>query len=239
MIQKNILKIVYSFLLLCFFGIGCSVPFPGDTSGVLLLALLNSNSNSGGGGGTTDPVLSYKFLFVTNGTTQTGLFGAGTVTGGDTICANEKNTNFTSLPGTGTDYKALIVSNLAPIRRACNGTAYCTNIAENSDWVLLPNQDYYKGSTSSPVKVFTTNSAGIVVFPAPGLSANIDPSGAVEWWTGLNQDWTIGDICNNWASNAGGMTGMFGAGNITNENSIGSLFGDPCSSFKRLICVRQ
>ncbi|RHX95712.1 hypothetical protein DLM76_01655 [Leptospira yasudae] len=233
MIRKNILKFVYSFFLLCFFTMSCSVPFPGDTSGVLLLALLNSNS----GGGTTDPVLSYKFLFVT--TTPSG-GSLGTVTGADTMCANEKNSNFSSLPGTGSDYKALIVSNVAPVRQACTA-AYCTNPAQNIGWVLLPNQDYYKGSTSSPVKVFTTNAAGIVVFPTPGLSANIDPGGAVEWWTGLAQDWTTsgGDICNNWSNGTGVFTGMYGAGNVTNENSIGSLFGDACNTPRRLVCVRQ
>ncbi|TGL76462.1 DUF1554 domain-containing protein [Leptospira yasudae] len=237
MIRKNILKIVYSFLLLCFFGIGCSVPFPGDTSGVLLLALLNSNSNSGGGGGTTDPVLSYKFLFVTT-TPSGGLLG--TVTGADTKCANEKNTNFSSLPGTGTDYKALIVSNVAPVRQACT-TAYCTNLAENSSWALLPNQDYYKGSTSSPVKVFTTNSAGIVVFPAPGLLASIDSNGGLQWWTGLNADWTTNgaEICNNWSDGTGGFTGTSGNGNATNTDSISFAFTDPCNTPKRLVCVRQ
>ncbi|WP_244284452.1 DUF1554 domain-containing protein [Leptospira barantonii] len=237
MIRNNILKFVYSIFLLLFFGTGCSVPFPGDTSGVLLLALLNSNA-SNGGGGTTDPVLSYKFLFVTNGTTS-GQLGGGTRTGGDSICANEKNNNFASLPGTGTDYKALIVTNVGPTRIACT-TAYCTNPAENSNWVLSPNQAYYKGTTASPVKVFTTNSAGIVVFPTPGLLTNIDPSAGVLWWTGLSTDWTVSttEICNNWSDGTGGSNGAYGMGNATNDTSI-SFFSEACNLSKRLVCVRQ
>ncbi|MCG6168984.1 DUF1554 domain-containing protein [Leptospira sp. FAT2] len=234
MIRKNILKFVYSFFILCFFGIGCSVPFPGDASGVLLLALLNSNSNNGSG--TTDPVLSYKFLFVTTGPGTTGALGD--VTGADSTCATQKNNNFASLPGTGTEYKALIVSTV-PLRRACNGTANCTDPTENSNWVLLPNRDYYRGTVANPIKVFTTNTAGIATFP---ITAAIDTNGANIWWTGLTSDWriSVGDTCSDWVDGTAGSTGEFGSGAVSNLNSINSGgFSDPCNSTKKLICVRQ
>ncbi|MBM9579648.1 DUF1554 domain-containing protein [Leptospira sp. 201903070] len=225
-------------IIFTFLFIRCSAPFPDLNSGVLFLALLNSGNIQNTTATPGDPNLVLKYLFVTVGT-STGQLGAGTVTGADSVCSAEKNANFSALPGTGSDYKALIVSNVAPIRRACNATANCTNIGENLNWILLPNQDYYRGSVASPVKVFTTNSAGIVLFPT---AASWDLSAANLWWTGLVDDWRIsgGDTCNNWTDGTGGSTGEFGAGAVTNSNTINSGgFSDPCNTPKKLVCVRQ
>lgn len=233
---KNILKIECVYFLFLF--LRCSTPFPDLDSNVLFLALLNSGSVQSTATSPSDPNLAFKYIFVTT-TPRNGLLGAGTVSGADSLCSSEKNANFSSLPGTGSDYKALIVSNVAPIRRACNGTPNCTNIAENSDWVLLPNRDYYRGTATNPVKVFTTNSAGIALFP---IVSFLDSSAANLWWTGLANDWTIsvGDTCNNWTDGTGGSTGEFGAGAVTNANSINSGgFSDPCNATKKLVCVRQ
>ncbi|EJP17176.1 DUF1554 domain-containing protein [Leptospira interrogans] len=226
---KNIQKIIYSFLIVFCFVSRCSVPFPNFNSNLLLLPLLNANNVS-------DPNLELKYIFVAV-TGTTGQIGAGTVTGADTICTNEKNTNFTSLPGNGTDYKALIASTLAPIRRACNATPNCTNSAENVNWVLLPNQDYYKGTVTSPVKVFTTNSAGIVVFPS---LSSIDSNAATTWWTGIEDNWISSpDHCANWTDGTAGGLGQFGSGNALTEISIGALFSEDCSISRKLVCVRQ
>nr|WP_241686744.1 DUF1554 domain-containing protein [Leptospira stimsonii] len=230
--------IKYKYIVFFVFISRCSAPFPDLNSGALFLALLNTNANSQIPSSSTDPNLAFKYLFVTTGT-YSGLLGAGTVTGADSVCSAEKNANFASLPGTGADYKALIVSNLAPIRRACNATANCTNSAENSNWVLLANRDYYRGTVANPVKVFTTNSAGIAIFP---IVSFLDLSAANLWWTGLANDWTIsvGDTCNNWADGSGASTGEFGAGSVTNANAINSGgFSDPCNLAKKLVCVRQ
>ncbi|MBM9502623.1 DUF1554 domain-containing protein [Leptospira sp. 201903071] len=231
---KRILKIEYTIFFFSF-CLSCSAPFPDLNTNLLFLALLNSN---GAQTTPTDPNLALKYLFVTTGTSN-GLLGAGTVTGADSLCSAEKNANFSALPGTGADYKALIVSNVAQIRRACNATANCTSSAENSNWVLLPNQDYYRGTVASPVKVFTTNSAGIVLFP---IVSFLDSSAANQWWTGLADDWTIsvGDTCNNWMDGTGASTGEFGAGAVTNVNTINTGgFSDPCNTPKKLVCVRQ
>ncbi|ALN99687.1 DUF1554 domain-containing protein [Leptospira interrogans] len=229
---KNIQKIIYSFLIVFCFVSRCSVPFPNFNSNLLLLPLLNANNTNN----VSDPNLELKYIFVAV-TGTTGQIGAGTVTGADTICTNEKNTNFTSLPGNGTDYKALIASTLAPIRRACNATPNCTNSAENVNWVLLPNQDYYKGTVTSPVKVFTTNSAGIVVFPS---LSSIDSNAATTWWTGIEDNWISSpDHCANWTDGTAGGLGQFGSGNALTEISIGALFSEDCSISRKLVCVRQ
>ncbi|AOP35058.1 hypothetical protein A0128_15130 [Leptospira tipperaryensis] len=241
-LSKRILKYIpiNAYILLLFISLfRCSAPFPDLNSGTLFLALLNSSAfTQNSTTSPSDPNLAFKYLFVTINPSN-GLLGAGTVTGADSICSAEKNANFASLPGTGADYKALIVSNLAPIRRACNATANCTNIAENSNWILLPNRDYYRGTVASPIKVFTTNSAGIALFP---IVSFLDASGANLWWTGLANDWTIsvGDTCNNWMDGTGGSTGEFGAGAVTNATAINSGgFSDPCNATKKLVCVRQ
>ncbi|QCO38194.1 DUF1554 domain-containing protein [Leptospira interrogans] len=229
---KNIQKIIYSFLIVFCFVSRCSVPFPNFNSNLLLLPLLNANNTNN----VSDPNLELKYIFVAV-TGTTGQIGAGTVTGADTICTNEKNTNFTSLPGNGTDYKALIASTLAPIRRACNATPNCTNSAENVNWVLLPNQDYYKGTVTSPVKVFTTNSAGIVVFPS---LSSIDSNAPTTWWTGIEDNWISSpDHCANWTDGTVISNGQFGSGNTISNASIASGFTLDCSISRKLVCVRQ
>ncbi|TGK34532.1 DUF1554 domain-containing protein [Leptospira gomenensis] len=229
-------KIAFSLVLCSVFG--CSSPFPDFNPGILLLALLNSDSRSNG---FEDPNVSLKFVFVTVGLSD-GLLGAGGIAGADGICAAEKDANFAALPGIGTDYKAMIASSTAPLRTACT-TAYCTNILENSNWILRPNLDYYRGSIASPVKVFTTNSAGIVVFPAPGLIAAIDTNAAKVWWTGLEADWTSSaDSCTGWSDGTAGgglNNGQFGMGARTDTDSMSSGFTDACNLPKSLVCVRQ
>ncbi|XDD50988.1 DUF1554 domain-containing protein [Leptospira sp. WS92.C1] len=237
-VLNRIQKTIYIFLLNVLFLFGCSAPFPKLSSSVLLLGLLNPNGILI----STDPNLALKYIFITTGTFS-GQLGAGTVGGGDTICANEKNANFSALPGAGTDYKALIASQVVPIRRACNATANCTNRAENSDWVLLPNQDYYLGTVASPIKTFTTNSAGIVVFPAPGLIVPMDPAAGTIWWTGLESGWlSSADHCTNWTdgtAGAGFNNGQNGVGNTLSETAIAATFSDACDQPKHLVCVRQ
>ncbi|EMY78721.1 PF07588 family protein [Leptospira weilii serovar Ranarum str. ICFT] len=231
---KHIQKISYYFLVCVFFLTRCSSPFPDLNPNLLLLALLGSNKTEQ----TPDPNLELKYIFVTVAGT-TGQLGAGTVAGADTLCANEKNSNFVSLPGTGTDYKAMIASNVAPVRRACNATPNCTNRVENTNWVLLPDQDYYKGTVAAPVKVFTTNSAGIVVFPAPGLLTSIDSNAATTWWTGVEADWTSSVNCLNWTDGTVGNDGQFGVGNALGGTSIAAAFTLDCGMSRKLVCVRQ
>ncbi|EQA72724.1 DUF1554 domain-containing protein [Leptospira noguchii] len=227
---RDIQKIIYSFLIMFCFISRCSVPFPDLNPSLFLLPLLNSNNTNN----VSDPNLELKYIFVT----VTGTTGQlGTVTGADNICANEKNTNFVSLPGKGTDYKALIASTVAPIRRACNATPNCVNSAENTNWVLLSNQDYYKGTVTSPVKVFTTNSAGIVVFPS---LSSIDSNAAATWWTGIENDWVSSpDHCVNWTDGTALNNGQFGSGDTVSNVSIAAGFTLDCSISRKLVCVRQ
>nr|PJZ90798.1 hypothetical protein CH379_22305 [Leptospira ellisii] len=207
----------------------------------MFLAVLNSDSQTPGPGNPTDPNSSLKFVFTTIGVSN-GQLGAGGAVGADGICAAEKDANFAALPGIGTDYKAMIASTVAPVRTACT-TAYCSSILENSNWILRPSQDYYRGSVASPVKIFTTNSAGIVVFPAPGLIAAIDTNAAAVWWTGLEADWTASaDDCTGWSDGTAGgglNNGQFGSGAKTDTDSMSSAFTDACNLPKALVCVRQ
>lgn len=131
-------------------------------------------------------------------------------------------------------YAALIADGTA--RRACVNPN-CTDPGENIGWVLKPNAIYLQAAGT--VQIATTNSAGIFTFPlsaAPSASAGF-------YLSGLNPDWTTGQICvgagGNWsgtmsATNChGGQAGAFDATSIQN-GIVGCT-----SATNYLLCVEQ
>ncbi|WCL50085.1 DUF1554 domain-containing protein [Leptospira sp. GIMC2001] len=228
------------------FAFSCSIPFPElDELGLLMLAQTRLNPGScstdctsetgdtGSGNGASSEN-TRKYIFVTQGTSNGNLGG---VSGADTICQNEKNNNFASLPGVGTDYRALIVDDTN--RRACaNGNPNCVTTAGNNiNWVLQPNTEYFR-STPTEVSLFTTNAAGIFVFG--NLSNPFNNTASDKWWTGLDSDWrSAGDRCLNWSDLSSLEQGSYGSGNVTNGVAIVDAFGDDCDQSLRLLCVRN
>ncbi|PJZ68460.1 hypothetical protein CH373_16905 [Leptospira perolatii] len=212
--------------------VSCSKPFPSGDEAILLL---NPNFL----GAIADPALSYKYIFVTVTPRTGGLSG---VAGADGICATEKDTNFATYPGIGTDYQALVVGTG---RVACT-TAFCSGgSAENSGWPLLPSTAYYL-NYPAPVRVFLTGTHGIPG-TTPGVSGfpldqPFSSNGALQWWTGLAADWTSspGEDCSTWGDGTGGSFGQLGTGGFTNDQAINSTFSSACNTSPvQLLCVRK
>lgn len=241
-----------------FIGLSCSKPFPSapilDLLVIQDILSYSSTTNSSGtgdgsgdsngtGDGTTDgttdgtgdgtaeetPADTRKFIFPTQSTYNGNLGG---LTGADSKCATEKTTNFSTLPGADTEYKALLADGTTRI--ACT-SANCTDTAQNTGWVLKPGTDYYRPDES---KIFTTNTGGI--FPFGTMGNAFSTNGTDAWWTGLETDWTssaVNDDCGNWASTVG--NGTFGTGNLTTDGAIADFGADPCTNTKKILCVRQ
>ncbi|MCB1140157.1 MAG: DUF1554 domain-containing protein [Leptospiraceae bacterium] len=202
----------------------CSEPFPElDALSAVLI------------GNTLD---NRKFIFLTSnaydgnlkGTSSTGIEGA------DAICAQEKNANYSSLPGFASEYQALLAS---AQRRACTSANCSTSGAsEHLDWVLTANQEYLNPSGTT---IMTTNGSGVVDFSSSSLATAFTTE-AGTYWTGLTDSpaWTTDVSCSDWSSNASGDSGMQGTGSATNVSAIGS-FGNQtnCNNARRFLCVRQ
>ena len=231
---------VSSLLLLSFLFLfaSCSKPFP-DSPNILLLFLnrfVSTNSSAQTSSGTTPSSGSSstttadlrKFIFLTQTTTQ-GNFG--NVSNLDVICSSQKNAIFASLPGTGSDYRAMVVSTT---RRACT-TPNCTNPSENLNWVLAANTIYYR---SDAAILFTTNAAGI--FPFGNLQNAFTTSASDQFWTGLGSDWITTFTCNtDWISTSSLIDGASGKGGVTNSDSISVFGGNSCNSNLKFLCVRN
>ncbi|MCE9598948.1 MAG: DUF1554 domain-containing protein [Spirochaetia bacterium] len=196
--------------------ISCSKPFPEGEFLTLLLFRTTTDAN--------------KYIFVTQGT-HNGNFAAGFangIAGADSMCAQEKAANFSSLPGASSDYKALIVDGA---NRQASATA---NLGDSQiDWVLKANTSYY---LSDQTLLMTTNATSIFVFGT--LLAQPATSG-VSWWTGMDLNWATGLACTGsvWASTGGSASR--GLPGVTGTTAIGSAAGQLCTSTFRLLCVRQ
>lgn len=186
----------------------CSKPFPkGDE--YLLLSVLQS------GLGANSPT-SFKYIFVTSGTSNGNLGG---VSGADTICSAAKATDGASLPGTSTEYRALIVGT----GRTAGGTG----------WPLHASTTYYK-NYPNPTLVFSTTSGAL-----PSLPLNQAlPGSAIHIWTGISSTWTTGTTCLNWTDNTVGNTGEYGVSGATDITSFNNLLADTCDTLNHLLCVR-
>ena len=232
--KVNVHFIVSILFIILFLG-SCSDPFPkGALFDLMILQKLVSGESLA-----TTTTTSNKYIFLTVGTYTGALIGG--ITGADAKCQTEKTANFANVPGAATEYKALLVNQLAT-RRACSTANCSTGISENLDWVLKANTDYFRLDGSTDTKIFTTNASGIVNFTGAGatLLTSIDSSAATVWWTGLFDDWTTNFTCsnNNWDNNAG--FGGKGNGGNTGSASIDIGTTDSCNGpTNKLLCVRQ
>ncbi len=188
---------------------------------------------------TPDPSLNYKYLFITTISHNGDFFNDaalsinGATTGiskMDQFCRTEKINNFSTLPGESLEYKAFAidgVNRIACTTGNCNG-----GTSEHLDWVLNVATDYY---SQSKVKIFTTSaSSGII----NNLDQILDSTG-LEFWTGLNNNYTTGLRCSNWNSPLGAFTARTGIGNTTFKDDFISKQSTFCNLTRRVLCVRQ
>jgi len=146
--------------------------------------------------------------------------------GNFTVIDNLCNTDVNK-PATGT-YKAIIVTD--------NGTGRRASVTSNAgdgqiDWVLAANTAYFRPSGTA---LMTTNANNIFVF---GALTNSFGTAAINYWTGLETDWTshVQD-CGNWTSTTG--SGNYGLASDTGGNAIKSG-GPNCTENHHLLCAEQ
>jgi hypothetical protein len=208
----------------------CSRAFPDDGS-VLAATMLATLSPPGANDSGANGGAAIKKIFLSNAQPGGNMGG---VTGADALCDGDAN------KPDGATYKALLVDGAN--RRACvNANCTPTNGGDGLDWVFQPNATYYRDDGGGNfTAVIATNASRVAAFPLAtnGFSA----SGANEYWTGLETDWTVAfsgvDLdCANWAGAGSGQTGIGGS-----ASSDAVSFGTPLCAIAgsyHLLCVEQ
>lgn len=220
-------------------------PTPTPDYKIIFFAANNGNGWSGN-------LLSQALSAPVNATgLTTGIQGA------DAICQYEaaQTSWHPNLPS-GKTWKALIVdgvNRVACITPDCGG-----GTSENVDWVLLPSTQYVNENLES--SIFTNSSA--VYTSWPSVNPMISPYRSfnqTEYWTGLNDDWTLRRkcgpypfttecICGGWMNNNAESLGYLGYQDNSSSVLDGSQIGDfdKACSFKSddshiagIMCVQQ
>lgn len=184
-----------------------------------------------------------KLTFVT-AATHDGGFDQDAALAGGTFGATNGDTNGTAeadnfcdsdanhpAPASGT-YRALLVDNA---NRIASITANAGDGQVN--WILQPNRSYVRADGAT--LILTTDANRIFSF---GALTNSIGTGANNYWTGLNADWTTSTRhCSNWQVNSGGANqGERGVENATDGTSVGGASGNrQCNQVYRLLCVQQ
>lgn len=197
----------------------CSKPFP-EGGAVSLLSLASTFDH---------------YIFATSATYNGNLLMAGEgatgIEGADNLCALAKDNEQPALPGTGSEYRALLIDSIN--RVACTSINCAGGSSEHVDWVLRANTSYKRPDGTV---VFTTNASGIFLMTA-GLNAPLTAAG--QWWTGMDSDWMeLGpSTCTDWTDTVG--NGAFGVGAVTGATAFADGgFGGDCSIHLSLLCVR-
>ncbi|EHQ07349.1 protein of unknown function DUF1554 [Leptonema illini DSM 21528] len=197
----------------------CSKPFP-EGGAVSLLSLASTFDH---------------YIFATSATYNGNLLmaggGATGIEGADSLCAQAKDSEQPALPGTGSEYRALLID--SGNRVACTSINCAGGSSEHVDWVLRANTSYKRPDGTV---VFTTNASGIFLMTA-GLNAPLAAAG--QWWTGMDSDWMeLGpSTCTDWTDTVG--NGAFGVGAVTGPAAFADGgFGGDCSIPLSLLCVR-
>lgn len=140
--------------------------------------------------------------------------------GADAICNNDP----AKPSGEGRTFKALIGTSTRQVMTS-----------RSSDWVLLPDRDYYR--VDGVTKIAKTNSNAWFNFSA-GLINSINSTGLFVW-TGLESNGLLSTNCVSWSSYSSSSTGKTGYSTYKTFNSI-ALQSYRCdyNSF-RLYCVEQ
>lgn len=160
-----------------------------------------------------------KKIFITTSTTNGNIGG---ISGADTKCSNDA-----SKPSGGGTYKAFLVDGT---NRKASNTA---NAGDGQvDWVLQANTTYYRADGTTVIG--TTNSVKLFTFP---LTSSIS-TGLIQYFTGLNTDWTTSNHCNNWSQNTGQGSTVAGT-TLTNNTILTTSPTGNCALTLNLVCVEQ
>ncbi|TAL37035.1 MAG: DUF1554 domain-containing protein [Spirochaetes bacterium] len=169
-----------------------------------------------------------KLIYVTNATYYGNLNGGIAEADGNCNLLAETNKP-TDLPGA--TFLSLMVDGTTRIATTDGSTD-----AGQTNWVLLPNTEYYLKSGSKPYtqNIFTTNEYGL---PSGALLVPFTTNAGDTFWTGLNADWTTStDTCGGWTLDL--TQGRYGSGNKTDANAI-SAGSASNGVVKKIIAVQQ
>lgn len=215
--------------LMVAFQMNCSRAFPDDGSALAITMLRALTALPGTTSGAEN--LTIKKVFLSNAQPAGNMGG---IAGADALCNSDANKPDAS------SYKALLVDGVN--RRAC-ANANCTpaNGGDGLDWVFQSDTTYYRDDGGANfTAVITTNTNRVATFPL--LTNGFHSSGANEYWTGLETDWTVafagGDLdCGDWG---GGASGQAGIGGSATTDAIS--FGTPAciiGGTYHLVCVQE
>lgn len=172
-----------------------------------------------------------KCLFFANngGNDFTGNLGG--IAGADQICASSKSE---FLPGSSSEYKAVLFSMAAPQRKSGN------MVAASFDWPVAKNQRYYFHSNDvnrsqfffqTAVESRVGDNGGIFNLPSgSSLPAQILP-GMPVFWTGFETTFSNGSTCNGWRSSDGDDIGL------SMNSNFNEITGN-CADRKKILCVK-
>ncbi|MCG6193676.1 DUF1554 domain-containing protein [Leptospira sp. FAT2] len=172
-----------------------------------------------------------KCLFFANngGNDFTGNLGG--IAGADQTCASSKSE---FLPGSSSEYKAVLFSMAAPQRKSGN------MVAASADWPVVKNRRYYFHSNDvnryqlffqTAVESRVGDNGGIFGLPSvSSVPPQILPNPAV-FWTGFESTFSSGSTCNGWTSSDGDDIGL-------SMNSNFHETAENCNERKKILCVR-
>lgn len=156
-----------------------------------------------------------RIIFPTTGTSYSLNNGLATL---DADCASDAGK-----PNDGQTYKALV------------GSSTRQALPTNIGWVLSPRQEYVSSVTG--LTLGTTNDSAVFNFP---LQNPLSSAGGYGYATGLNADWTVGENCSDWTTNASTSVAYQGFSILTTYMFISRDDGGVyCNSTRPLYCVQQ
>jgi hypothetical protein len=186
-----------------------------------LLALVGSGAAVGDDTATSPPCggAAFCYLFVSTTANAGATFGGVDVA--DSQCASDKPG---ALPGTGTDYKAILMS-------AGVGSVPARSLGTN--WVLYPLMEYRRADGTTVIQ--TTNSQA--EFPASLI--NSPNATFISIFTGIDRSgasWVVGQTCTDWTSGGGNYhTGAANGGATAFDTGT----PDACGSGAVFYCAQQ
>lgn len=201
-------------------AVQCSRPFPDDDFALYMTLATALREQD-------------RYIFISSVTSNGNIGG---IAAADAICNRDANN-----PAPQFYFKALIVD--GNNRTACvNSNCSPFNSGDRRDWVLRSERTYYRSSGYAMIPVLTTDANAIIDLSANPLLNGGFSATNLEYWTGLNTDWTTGAAstghCNSWQDSGVIPTGSTGFGDQTGTGAIGA--GNPsCSLTAHILCIQQ
>ncbi|TGK38451.1 DUF1554 domain-containing protein [Leptospira gomenensis] len=158
----------------------------------------------------------------------------GGIAGADEICEREKSE---FLPGSASEYKALLRINLPDTRRPANAASSQTSV----DWPIRKNTRYFLHSNdqdriefllSTASEAIPGDASGIFAIPfTASIPEALAPNPNTLWSGFESPNFANGSCCNTWTSGSGSSTGLFLNATFTSYHSY-------CSIRRSILCIR-